>query len=229
MKQIIIIAIVAIVAIFLLHNFFGQRYNFDSKPYEAKIDSLKKEIDSILNKNDSLVDSERKLVQSNQVLENGVAKLKNSIAAIKKDSSKIKKVDSYTATEVDSFFLNRYLKEYQEHSKDSTRLPIQVAKAAVVDVLELDKTKSVLEKTDSLVSKQDSLIGGKNEIISVLKNKEINYQSVINLQAKQQEDYNSQILGLNQELKKSNRSIRNQKIKTFLLGAAVIVLAITHK
>ena len=229
MKRSIFIAVIAIVAIFLVYNLFGSHKSFDTKPYEARIDSLQKEVDSTLEKNSLLTIEEQKLVQANDLLLNKANGLKHTIIDLKKDHSHVKLVYSYTPTQVDSFFLNRYTKAYQEPTKDTTHLPIPVAKAAVVDILELDKTKNVLEKTDSLVEVQSNLISGKDEVISVLKSKETNYQSVINLQIKQQENYKTQIFGLKDDIKKSKKSIRNQKIKTFLLGAAVIILAATHK
>lgn len=229
MKQTIFTIIIVVVVTFLLFNFFGPHKKFDTKPYEVKIDSLQKEINYVLVQNDSLTQKEGELESYNLQLVDQTLDLKHTITNLKNDSSHIKIVYAYTPTQVDSFFSTRYVKAYKEHSTDTTHLPLPVAKAAVIDILELDKTKNVLAKTDSLVEVQSQLINGKDQVITVLKTKETNYQSVISLQLKQQDNYKAQIVGLKDDIKRSSRSVKMQKVKTFVLGAAVIALAATHK
>jgi len=99
-----------------------------------------------------------------------------------------------------------------------------------VDLLEYDKTKSILFKTDSLVAVQTDIITNKEEVISVLNKKESDDQAIIDLHLKQIDTYKQEVGGLQISLKKANRSIRNQKIKTIVLGiAAGAVLIATHK
>lgn len=229
MKKTIVTAIILAILAFLLYDYFAPHKRFDTKPYDAKIDSLQKENDSLFRENDSLEVKEQQLEVYNTQLTVQAKDLKNTIEEIKKDNSHIEKVNAYTPTQVDSFFINRYTSSYKQYSIDTTHLPLPVSKAVVIDVLELDKTKTVLFHTDSLVNVQDQIINTKDGIITTLRSKETNYQSVIKNQVQQQENYKIQIAGLKNDLKRTDRSIKFQKVKTFVLGAAVIALAVTHK
>jgi hypothetical protein len=229
MKQTIITVIVVAIISFLAFNYFTPVKHFDTKPYEAKIDSLQTEIDSVENENIILNNEQLGLENTNQSLLAQTQGLKNKIQSLREDNSHVKIVDAFTHNQVDSFFKSRYANLYIQPAIDTTVLPLPVAKAAATDILELDKTKIVLANADSLINVQSQLINGKDQVITVLKTKETNYQSVISLQLKQQDNYKAQIIGLKDDVKKSSRLVKNQKIKSFILGAAVIGLAVTHK
>ena len=145
MKQTFKIIIISIIVLALAY-FANSIYNkpkFDTKPYEAKIDSLQKGIDSLVVQNDSL-ETDIKLVEDkNAVLSNQSLNLKGQIKELKSDYSHIERVKSYTPTQLDSFFIVRYADQYKQDTKDTIHLPIPVAKYTVIDLLELDKTSKI--------------------------------------------------------------------------------------
>jgi hypothetical protein len=229
MKQtFVVIAILAIVAfIFFRPDFTGK--NFDTKPYDAKIDSLQKGIDSLHQQNDSLETSIQLVEGLNTQLIGQSIGLKNTIKDLKSDNSHVDFVKAYTTTQVDSFFLIRYANQYKEYSIDTTHLPIPVAKATIVDILELDKTNKILFHTDSLVTVLDNIITNKDTVIALLRGKEDNYQSIIEKHVEQGHNYKIQISGLKADIKKNNWSIKKSKIANIILSGAVIGLIATHK
>jgi hypothetical protein len=229
MKQtFIIIAILAIVALVFFKSGCNSK-NFDTTPYDAKIDSLQKGIDSLHQQNDSLETSIQLVEGVNTQLIGQSFDLKNTIKNLKADNSHIDFVKAYTPTQVDSFFLIRYANQYKEHSIDTTHLPIPVAKATITDILELDKTVKILAHSDSLVSILDNVIINKDTVISLLRGKETNYQYIIQKQIEQGDNYKIQISGLKADIKKNNWSIKKSKITNIILGGAVIGLLATHK
>jgi hypothetical protein len=231
MKQTFKIIIISIIVLALAY-FANSIYNkpkFDTKPYEAKIDSLQKGIDSLVVQNDSL-ETDIKLVEDkNAVLSNQSLNLKGQIKELKSDYSHIERVKSYTPTQLDSFFIVRYADQYKQDTKDTIHLPIPVAKYTVIDLLELDKTSKILSYTDSLVTVLDKTIAGKDTVISLLRGKEVNYQGIIKNQISQGENYKIQIAGLKDNIKKDAWALKKAKITNFILGTAVIGLFVTHK
>ena len=229
MKQtLIIIVILAIAAlVFLKPGCNGK--DFDTKPYDAKIDSLQKGIDSLHHQNDSLETGIQLVEDLNTQLIGQSTNLKNTIKNLRSDNSHIDFVKAYTPTQIDSFFIIRYANQYKEHSIDTTHLPIPVAKAAITDILELDKTVKILSHADSLVSVLDNIIVNKDTVISLLRGKETNYQSIIQKQVEQGDNYKIQISGLKADIKRNNWSIKKSKITNIILSGAVIGLIATHK
>jgi hypothetical protein len=65
--------------------------------------------------------------------------------------------------------------------------------------------------------------------VATLRDKEVNYQSIIQKQVEQGDNYKTQIGGLKEDIKKSNRRFKIGKIQKFVLAALVVSLAITHK
>jgi hypothetical protein len=229
MKQtFIIIAILAVVALVFFKSGCNLK-NFDTKPYDAKIDSLQKDIDSLHHQNDSLETNIQLVEGINTQLIGQSFDLKNTIKDLKADNSHIDFVNAYTSTQVDSFFLIRYANQYKEYSTDTTHLPIPVAKAAITDILELDKTSKILFHTDSLVAVLDNIIINKDTVIALLRGKETNYRSIIQKHVEQGDNYKIQISGLKADIKKNNWSIKKSKITNIILGGAVIGLLATHK
>lgn len=230
MKQTIVVSLLAVIIVAFLVYYFKPEKKFDTKPYTVKIDSLQDRVTFFTFKNDSLQNRITLLEDWNDELQGESSDLKRTIYNLKHDSSRIKIIRVYTPMEADSFFLNRYGQLYNVFTKDTTRLPLPVSKATIVDLLEYDKTKSILFKTDSLVAIQTNIITNKEEVINVLKKKEADDQAIIDLHLKQIDTYKDEVGGLQISLKKANRSIRNQKIKTIVLGiAAGAVLIATHK
>jgi hypothetical protein len=229
MKQtFIIIAILAVVALVFFKSGCNSK-NFDTKPYDAKIDSLQKGIDSLHHQNDSLETNIQLVEGINTQLIGQSFDLKNTIKDLKADNSHIDFVKAYTPTQVDSFFLTRYANQYKEYSIDTTHLPIPVAKANIIDILELDKTVKILAHSDSLVLVLDNIIVNKDTVISLLRGKETNYQSIIQKQVEQGDNYKIQISGLKSDIKKNNWSIKKSKFANLVLGTLVLGLLVSYK
>jgi len=229
MKKTIITVIVAATATFLVFNFFGSGKRFNTKAYENKIDSLASEIKGIEKQNDSLESTIAVVENQNLALSNTANFLSAKIQNLKEDNSKLKAVATYHPQQVDSFFVDRYKEQYKTPTKDTTHLPIPVAKAVVVDLLDFDRTKNIVLNQDSLITNLQTTVGNKDKIIVTLRTKEDNYQSIISKQVQQQENYKTIVEGLKGDLKKQDFRMKMNKIEKFAMGAAIIGLAVTHK
>ena len=228
------IAIKGVIVLFLLaaiwllvKEFDGVRFKTES--YENTIDSLAVHIDSLHNQNDSLetaiIDEEYK----NQVLTVKSNILKDNIKALKEDKSELEAAAKMRPHEIDSFFVVRYAEQYKVETKDTTILPVPVSKAIVVDLLDFDRTKNIVLNQDSLITNLESTVTGKDKVIITLRTKEDNFQSIIQKQVQQQDNYKVIVEGLKGDLKKYDLKMKRNKIEKFVMGALIIGLAVTHK
>jgi hypothetical protein len=230
MKQSISLAIlIAVVALFLIKLNCHSEHPINTAIYENKIDSLQKKIDIIAKANDSLETNISKIEKKNDELEVEENELRQTILDILSDTSYKKQILGYTPTQVDQFFINRYQSEYQEQTKDTTHLPIPVAKAAIIDIKTLDKTKEALAITDSLVKVLDSTIVNKDTIISTLRAKETNYLAIDKNRIEQNDNYKIEVDGLQLDNKRLKTNVRKQKIITYIVGLVAIFLVVIHK
>jgi DNA repair exonuclease SbcCD ATPase subunit len=229
MKKTIITVIVAATATFLVFNFFGSGKRFNTKAYENKIDSLASEIKGIEKQNDSLESTITVVENQNLILSNNANFLTAKIQNLKADNSKLEAAKAYHPHQVDSFFVDRYKEQYKTPTKDTIQLPIPVAKAAVVDLIDFDRTKTIVLNQDSLITNLQTTVGNKDKIIVTLRTKEDNYQSIISKQVQQQENYKIIVDGLKTDLKKQDFKMKMNKVEKFVMGAAIIGLAVTHK
>lgn len=228
------IAIKGVIVLFLLaaiwlifEQFEGARFQTES--YENTIDSLAVHIDSLHGQNDSLetaiIDEEYK----NQVLTVKANVLKDNIKALKEDKSELEAAAKMRPHEIDSFFVVRYAEQYKVETKDTTILPVPVSKAIVVDLLDFDRTKNIVLNQDSLITNLESTVTGKDKVIVTLRTKEDNFQSIIQKQVQQQDNYKVIVEGLKGDLKKYDLKMKRNKIEKFVMGALIIGLAVTHK
>ena len=228
------IAIKGVIVLFLLaaiwllvKEFDGVRFKTES--YENTIDSLAVHIDSLHNQNDSLetaiIDEEYK----NKVLIVKSNILKDNIKALKEDKSELEAAAKMRPHEIDSFFVVRYAEQYKVETKDTTILPVPVSKAIVVDLLDFDRTKNIVLNQDSLITNLESTVTGKDKVIITLRTKEDNFQSIIQKQVQQQDNYKVIVEGLKGDLKKYDLKMKRNKIEKFVMGALIIGLAVTHK
>ena len=228
------IAIKGVIVLFLLaaiwllvKEFDGVRFKTES--YENTIDSLAVHIDSLHNQNDSLetaiIDEEYK----NKVLIVKSNILKDNIKALKEDKSELEAAAKMRPHEIDSFFVVRYAEQYKVETKDTTILPVPVSKAVVVDLLDFDRTKNIVLNQDSLITNLESTVTGKDKVIVTLRTKEDNFQSIIQKQVQQQDNYKVIVEGLKGDLKKYDLKMKRNKIEKFVMGALIIGLAVTHK
>ena len=223
-----IIALVCIIGVWLIFKQFeGER--FQTVAYEQKIDSLGAEIKGLNQQNDSLETAITDEEYKNQVLTVKANVLKDNLKNLKEDNSKLKAAAAYHPHQVDSFFVDRYKDQYQVQTKDTTHLPIPVSKAVVVDLIDFDRTKNIVLNQDSLITNLESTVTGKDKIIVTLRTKEDNFQSIIQKQVQQQENYKVIVEGLKGDLKKYDFKMKMNKIQKFAMGALIIGLAVTHK
>jgi hypothetical protein len=228
-KTLISISLILIALVAIWYLFVYSPAKFDIKPYEAKIDSLQHGIDSITIVNDTLEVGIASLQDDNAVLVEKTGLLKGKIANLRSSLQNAELSLLYTPSEVDSFFVDRYPEKYTEVSNDTTQLPIQVSKAVVVDLQQADINKDIVVAQDSTILNLDKTLLNTNQIVTTLRDKEINYQSIIQKQIEQGDNYKTQIEGLKTDIKKSDRRIKMGKIQKFVLAALVVSLAITHK
>ena len=169
------------------------------------------------------------LDKDNDYLSSKVVSLNNKVQDLKGDLKDAQHALAYTPTQVDSFFVANYKEEYAKVSSDTTHLPVEVSKAVVVDLKEGQVNEKIVVAQDSVIQTQASSIQNREAVIVTLRQKETNYQSIIQKQVEQGENYKIQIDGLKQDLKKTDRRVKMGKIQKFVLGALVIGLAVTHK
>jgi septal ring factor EnvC (AmiA/AmiB activator) len=230
MKKIVFsIALVLLGLALVWYIFIHSPAKFDTKPYEAKIDSLQQDIDSIHLINDTLELGISVLERDNDYLSGKIVNLNDKVKDLKGDLKEAKAALQYTPTQVDSFFVAKYEEEYTKVSSDTTYLPIEVSKAVVVDLKEGEVNEKVVIIQDSVIQTQASSIQNRDQVIVTLRQKETNYQSIIQKQIEQGENYKIQIGGLKEDIKKNDRRLKMGKIQKFVLGALVIGLAVTHK
>lgn len=228
------IAIRGIIALFLVaciwlvfKEFDGVR--FKTEAYEQAIDSLAVQIDSLHTQNDSLESTIQVVEQENLVLEQKTKTLTVKVKELKEDKSELEAAAKMRPHEVDSFFVTRYKEQYKVPTKDTTILPVPVSKAVVVDLVDLDRTKNIVLNQDSLITNLESTVSGKDKIIVTLRTKEENYQSIIQKQVQQQDNYKIIVDGLKGDIRKLDRKDKLNKLTKFGMGFLIIGLAVTHK
>jgi hypothetical protein len=131
--------------------------------------------------------------------------------------------------EIDSFFVVRYAEQYKVETKDTTILPVPVSKAVVVDLVDLDRTRNIVLNQDSLITNLESTVNGKDKVIVTLRTKEGNYESIIQKQVEQQNNYKVIVEGLKGDIKKLDRKNKINKLTKFGMGFLILGLAATHK
>ena len=72
----------------------------------------------------------------------------------------------------------------------------------------------------------DSSLKNRAEVIVKLREKEVNYTSIIDKKVQQEELYKVQVNGLKQDIKKQERRLKWNRIQKVVLGAAIIGLII---
>jgi DNA repair exonuclease SbcCD ATPase subunit len=228
------IAIKGVIVLFLLaaiwllvKEFDGVRFKTES--YENAIDSLAVQIDSLHGKNDSLEATIQVVEQENLVLEQNTKTLTGKVKELKEDKSELEAAAKMRPHEIDSFFVVRYAEQYKVETKDTTILPVPVSKAVVVDLVDLDRTRNIVLNQDSLITNLESTVNGKDKVIVTLRTKEGNYESIIQKQVQQQDNYKIMVEGLKGDIKKLDRKNKINKLTKFGMGFLILGLAVTHK
>jgi cell division protein FtsL len=225
------IGVIALGALLLWWIFIqkGCSPQFDTKPYEHKIDSLENRIDSIKQENDSLELGIQDLQETNTLLTDRVDGLKEKIFDLKDDLKDAEKALVYTPTQVDSFFMFQYPVQFASLSQDTTHLPLEVSKQIVVDVKQLGVSKEVIKFQDSTILGLDTLIKNKDKIIIDLRKKEENYIAIDKDRVEQGKNYQIQIDGLKKEVSKKNWKLKMGKFEKVIIGVAGVAAGILIK
>ena len=224
-KIIIVIAIIAICSIL----FEKCSSNVEHKAFLAQVDSLHKVNDSLSVEimNDNAIIDSLNYVDAVLTVKSNI--LKDNIKALKEDKSKLEAAAKMKPYEIDSFFVVRYAEQYKVETKDTTILPVPVSKAVVVDLIDFDRTKNIVLNQDSLITNLESTVNGKDKVIVTLRTKEGNYESIIQKQVQQQDNYKIIVEGLKGDIKKLDRKNKINKLAKFGMGFLILGLAVTHK
>ena len=222
--SIVVICLLALLAVWYI--FIYSPPKFDTKPFEAKIDSLQHNIDSLYVENDKLEETIVVLEEDNGYLVNKIGGLNVRIGDLKDDLKDAKDALKYTPTQVDSFFIAKYPNEYSIESFDTTQLPLEVSKAVVVDIKEGETNKKLVVSQDSLIIVTNESLKNREDVIAALRSKEINYIQVDKDKSQQIDNYKVQVDGLKGDIKKTERRLRFNRFQKIALGAAIIGLLI---
>ena len=223
------LSIVIIVLLSLLAVWYIFIYNpgkFDTKPYEQKIDSLQHGIDSLNLENVHLESTISVLEEDNSYLVVKVGKLNDKVGDLKDDLEDAKDALRYTPTQVDSFFIAKYADEYKLVSADTTQLPLEVSKAVVVDIKEGETNEKLVATQDSLILVVNESLKNREEVISALRSKELNYIQIDKDKSGQIDNYKMQVNGLKDAVKKTNNRLKFNRFQKIALGAAIIGILI---
>jgi hypothetical protein len=227
MKKTFSIGLILLLALLAVwYMFVYDPVKFDTKPFEVKIDSLQHEVDSLHKDNFKLESFISVLEEDNVYLVNKTGKLQAKIGDLKGDLKDAKDALKYTPTQVDSFFVAKYSGEYTNKSEDTTHLPLEVSKAVVVDLKEGEVNEKIVITQDSVIVTMDSSLKNRAEVIAKLREKEVNYVSIIDKKVQQEELYKVQVSGLKQDIKKQEKRLKWNRIQKVVLGAAIIGLII---
>jgi cell division protein FtsL len=219
----------ALVALWWIFIQKGCSPEFDTKPYEHKIDSLESRIDSIKQENDSLELGIQDLQETNTLLTDRVDGLKEKIFDLKDDLKQAEQALVYTPTQVDSFFIAQYPIQFASVSTDTTLLPLEVSKQIVVDVKQLGVAKEMITFQDKTITTLDTLVKNKDKIIIDLRKKEENYIAIDKDRVEQGKNYQIQIDGLKKEVSKKNWKLKMGKFEKVLIGVAGVAAGILIK
>jgi hypothetical protein len=222
--SIVVICLLALIAVWYV--FIYKAPKFDTKPFEQKIDSLQHNIDSVQIDNTHLEGAISVLEQDNGYLVVKVGVLNEKVLDLKGDLKDAKDALKYTPTQVDSFFISKYSKEYVLVSQDTTQLPLEVSKAVVVDLQEGETNEKLVAAQDSVIVTLDQSLKNREEVIVKLRDKEANYIQIDKDKSSQIDNYKIQVDGLKTEVKKADRKLKFGRFQKVALGAAIIGLLI---
>ena len=225
-KTLSIVIIIALSLLAVWYIFIHSPAKFDTKPYDIKIDSLQHNIDSLAVENIQLEAAIEVLEDDNDYLVDKVVNLNNKVVYLKDDLKDAKDALKYTPTQVDSFFIAKYPNEYVLVSQDTTQLPLEVSKAVVIDIKEGETNKSIVVAQDSIIMTLDEVVKNREEVISLLRDKEATYISIDKDKSGQIDNYKMQVTGLKTDIKKTEKRLKINRFQKLALGAAIIGLLI---
>lgn len=225
----IALAVLVILLLAWVLNQKGCKGDFDTTPYENKIDSLENRIDSIKQENDNLESGIQLLEQTNTYLTDRVDILKDKVSQLKDDLKDAESALAYNPTQVDSFFMATYPVQFASLSEDTTHLPLEVSKQVVVDVRQSFTNKQIILTQDSTIQGLDTLVKNKDKIIIDLRKKEDNYIAIDKDRVEQAKNYQIQIDGLKADIRKKNFKLKMGKFSKVIIGVAGLTAGLLIK
>ena len=214
-----------LVVVALLFWIFNEKcnQNISETAFNNKQDSLNLIVDSLKENNNQkdlqIVELERR----DSILQYELDHQKTKVITITKwiDSSK-NKVDTYSEKELITSFNNRY-------PKDTITNPLPLAQPVLVsaakDLIELDGAKQILVVKDSIIASNEKRIVSKDSVIVLLKEKDINSQTIITARETQIKDWQNQYKQLQAQNKKLKFRMQLTKIGTGLaIGGLTFLL-----
>jgi len=211
-----------LVILVLLVWIFADRCNYNglTEEFVAKQDSLVQVVDS-LQEDIHQKDTEIYVLQElDRDLELQLEEAESKVKVITKwvDSSK-KKVDTWNEQELVSSFNKRY-------PTDTVTNPLPLAQPVLVsaakDLIELDGTKEEIVVKNDIIALNEQRIVGKDSIISLYVQKELNYKNIVNNQQIQIGDWKKEY---------NTIKIQNTKLKVQAqigrIGAGLAIAGLT--
>lgn len=175
--------------------------------------------DVIVHQDQSIIEMNIKDVELGEELQKAKEKVKIVKVIVEKEVEVVKRYDSL---ELVKFYANRYPEQFK---LVDTLVPLnkQVLVTAASDLVEFDGAKKVIKLQDSSIAIQDEKIQVKDTIIYTMKQKEMNYKSLIT-------NKNSEIVHLNsinKGLEKDNKKLKN-KVKVAKIVGVLVLGGLTY-
>jgi len=211
-----------LVVVVLLFWIFADKCNYSnlSSEFKVKQDSLTQAVDSLkvkIAKDDSTIFILNELdAHLQEKLDEQKDKIKTVVKYVEVEKNKI---DNYTEQELISSFNKRY-------PIDTISNPLPVAQPVLIsaakDLVELDGAKQTLIVKDDIIALNEERIVGKDSVIALQVKKEENYNSIIFNQETQIKDWKFQYNAL--QLKNHKLKIR---AKVGKIGTGLIIAGLT--
>ena len=218
MKKYILLVVILLLLVWVV--FDKVKFSGLNKEFVVKQDSLVQIVDSLQQDNHQKDLKVLALEELDYDLELQLEEAKGKVKIITKwiDSSK-KKVDTYTEQELVSSFNKRY-------PIDTITNPLPLAQPVLVsvakDLIELDGVKEEIVVKNDIIALNEQRIVGKDSVISLYVQKEINYKNIVDNQQIQIKDWKFQ----NKSLQLANHKL---KIRAQIgkIGAGLAIAGLT--
>jgi len=211
MKKIVLVIALALVG-YSLFTLGGIKVD---SSFKAKLDSLNKVNDSLIAVN--LLDNKKidELKVRDSILEYKIEHQKVRVIKIREEvAAKHNEIDTYNEQEIVSFFNNRY-------PSDTVTNPLPIAQPVLTltakDLTSFDGTKKEIVIKDSIIAIQDNRISLKDSTITLFKNKEGRYQSIIGNKDQAISEWSKQYDVLNLNYKKLQVKSKFQRIASYVI------------
>ena len=216
MKKLLIYIFVIAAVLAALYEIFD-KYGPVPTPFKTKLDSLNKVNDSLIveNKKDDSTIAVLEVLDKN--LEAQVAYQKTHVKVIHdKVNKQIEVIKRHDSAAIVKFYSSRYPLEAK---MIDTLIPINkpILISAASDLVKYDGAKQEIAVKDSVITMQESRITLKDSTISLFKNKEGRYQSIIGNKDQAISEWSKQYDILNLNYKKLQVKSKFQRIASYVI------------